>query len=241
MGVKKKYVCTRYLISTFPDIWSSYSISFCIPRFIWKQVLPWLKEHSLYHLIHMNYNLSSPKWQIQRSVMWLCQMRVVRKAERSTCLELDECQNPFCFSLKNRYMSEESRWPQCNCRSLSMKQDFLFTSFQHSSCFPLNLSYFIPPETHRNFLLRDRDVSGVCILESAWPHQHWAGQSRPATGAESPVGPKSGSRSGTVQHHAGSRAVTHPLSVVWDGAEVGVNCRSAVKKLALLSVSENEG
>ena len=115
---KKKYVCTRYLISTFPDIWSSYSISFLSRDLFESRCSPWLKEHSLYHLIHMNYNLSSPKWQIQRSVMWLCEMRVVRKAERSTCLELDECQNPFYFSLKNRHMSQESLWPKCNCRSL---------------------------------------------------------------------------------------------------------------------------
>lgn len=42
-------------------------------------------------------------------------------------------------------------------------------------------------------------------------------------------------------HHIGSRTVTHPLSSIWDGVEVGVNCRSAMEKLVLLSVSENEG
>lgn len=60
-------------------------------------------------------------------------------------------------------------------------------------------------------------------------------------GPKCPVGPKSGSGSRTVLHHIGSGAVTHPLSVVWDGVEAGVNCRSAMEKLALLSVSENEG
>lgn len=62
-----------------------------------------------------------------------------------------------------------------------------------------------------------------------------------------PWGPKalwdtnSGPGPRTALHHVGSQAVTHPLSVVWDGVEVGVNCRSAMEKLALLSVSENEG
>lgn len=53
--------------------------------------------------------------------------------------------------------------------------------------------------------------------------------------------PKSGSGSMTVLHHNGSRTVTHPLSAIWDGVEEGVNHRSAMEKLVLLSVSENEG
>lgn len=52
--------------------------------------------------------------------------------------------------------------------------------------------------------------------------------------------PDSGPRSTTVLHHIGSWAVTHPVSVVWDGVEVGVSSRSAMEKLALLSVSQNE-
>lgn len=93
--------------------------------------------------------------------MWLCQMRVVRKAERSTCLELDECENSLCFFLNNGYMSEDQLLPKCNCRSLN-EQDFLFASFQHSSP-PHQSCILYSSRTHRNFLRWDHDVSGVCM------------------------------------------------------------------------------
>lgn len=164
----------------------------------------------------------------KRSVMWLCQMRVVRKAERS-------------FFLKYGHTGEDALRPKCSCRSLSVKQDFLFPALQHSSLFPLNMASFIPSESKG--ISFDGTMMWVLytFLESVWPLHHWAELSRPATGAEAPAGPRSGSGSRTVLHHSGSGAVTHPLSAIWDGVEVGVNCGSAMEKLVLLSVSENEG
>lgn len=106
---------------------------------------------------------------------------------------------------------------------------------------PTNPASFIPPEPI-GISFDGTMMWVVCVcLESVWPRQRCAEQSRPTTGAESPAGPKSVSGSRTVLHNIGVWAVTHPLSVVWDGVEVGVNCRSAMEKLTLLSVSENEG
>lgn len=116
--------------------------------------------------------------------MWLCQIKVVRKAERSTWLELDGCQNSLCFFLENGHMWEDSLWPKSNRRSLSVKQDFLFPSFQHSSLFSLNLASFIPPEP-KGISFDGTVMWVVCAcLESVWPHQRRAEQSRPAMGAE---------------------------------------------------------
>lgn len=39
-------------------------------------------------------------------------------------------------------------------------------------------------------------------------------------------------------HHSGCRAVTHPLSEIWDSVGVRVNWGSAMEELVLLSVSE---
>lgn len=47
-------------------------------------------------------------------------------------------------------------------------------------------------------------------------------------------------RSWAAPQHSGCGALTHPLSVVWDGVEVGVNWGLAMEKLVLLSVSEND-
>lgn len=47
-------------------------------------------------------------------------------------------------------------------------------------------------------------------------------------------------RSWDAPQHSGRGAVTHPSSVDCDGAEVGVNWGSAMEKLVLLSVCEND-
>lgn len=148
--------------------------------------------------------------------MWLCQMRVVRKAGKSTCLELGECQNFLCFSLKNGQMQEESLWPKCNCRSLSAKQNFLFPSFQHSSLFSLNLSFFIPSEPI-GISSNGTMMWVVCVHVWSLCDPISAERKAGKNGADRPRGPKktlwdpnSGSGSRTILHHIGSWAVTHP-------------------------------
>lgn len=94
----KQYPCTRSQISTFPDIWLSCTMSFFYLKIYLETGAPPLAElpgrSTQFPLCNIWFT-----WTIisachmtcssKRSVMWLCQMRVVRKAERSTCLELD--------------------------------------------------------------------------------------------------------------------------------------------------------
>lgn len=84
------------------------------------------------------------------------------------------------------------------------------------------------------FPLTGPDVSVQCLEPSVRPHQ------RPVErGARRD--PDLAHRFRAALHHSGCGAVTHPLSVSWDGVEVRVNCGSAVERPVLLSVSENEG
>lgn len=71
--------------------------------------------------------------------MWLCQMRVVRKAERSTCLELDECQNSILpLSQERTHVRGHTR------RSLSFKTGFplsFISTFLHPLFLPNQVEF----------------------------------------------------------------------------------------------------
>lgn len=121
--------------------------------------------------------------------MWLCQIRVMRKSERSTCLKLDGCQT-LLLSQEQTHV----RGVTLACMQLQgslSETEFPLSFISAFFSFPLNLASFIPSEP-RGISFDGTVIWVVCTcLESVWPHQRcWTEQSRPATGTRSPVGPK---------------------------------------------------
>lgn len=220
---KKQYACVRNQISTFPDIWSSYSISFL--------------SEDLFGNRCSSFGCAARQWRSTRSPLcniWFtwtiissCQMTDLKVRDVAVSNEGREKRrlkhvprirwmSKFTLHLSQKLTHFRGvTLAQVQMQiplSPSVKQNFLFPSFLHSSLFfPLLLHFasFIPPEPIGISLDETSDVSGAC-LESVWPHQCWAEERRRATGAENPVGPKFGPGSGTAPHHIGSRAVTHP-------------------------------
>lgn len=107
-------------------------------------------------LTHRNCNFCLP-WQLQRSVMGLCQTRVMRNAAESTCRELDEYQHLLCFLPKSRHMAEAALTKQLLSFPLPL---------QGSSPPRLNMRAFLLWPNPLEFPLTGPEASVQC-LESA--------------------------------------------------------------------------